>query len=320
MTPWIAVVVATPEGFPLIRPVAVCLRAQTIRERIELLIVTPSAAAIDAGPEELEGFHSVRVVEAGPFLSTGHAKAAGVRAATAPLVAFIEEHSHPAPGWAESFVRAHGGPWAAVGPSVVNPNPKLAISWAQLLMEYGPWIAPAAAGEQAFLPGNNSCYKRDLLLHYGERLESCLQVEYVLHRDMIAKGHRLYLEPAAVTYHLNVSRASSFLKVTFLSSRAFAAARARNWPVPKRLAMAAASVLIPAVRLRRILATIRRIGRWKELAPRALPWTAAGLIVSATGEILGYLAGEGRSARYLMDVEFGRERHLAQGDCRTVFP
>ena len=48
-----------------------------------------------------------------------------------------------------------------------NANPKSAISWANLLIEYGPWLDPAPAGKASHLPGHNSSYKRDVLLGYG---------------------------------------------------------------------------------------------------------------------------------------------------------
>ena len=47
--------------------------------------------------------------------------------------------------------------------------------------------------EVDYLPGHNSSYKRDVLLGYGDRLESMMESETVLHWDLRAKGHRLYL-------------------------------------------------------------------------------------------------------------------------------
>lgn len=82
----------------------------------------------------------------GHMRSTARARAAGVRAATAPVVALAEDHAFPAPGWAEAFIERHGEGWAAVGPVISNANPRSATSWANLLIEYAPWLEGARGG------------------------------------------------------------------------------------------------------------------------------------------------------------------------------
>lgn len=63
-------------------------------------------------------------------MSTAEARAAGIRQANAPVVAFVEDHSYPDPDWAERLIEAHRKLWAAVGPvMMVNANPATMISW-----------------------------------------------------------------------------------------------------------------------------------------------------------------------------------------------
>ena len=78
------------------------------------------------------------------------------------------------------------------------------------------------------------------------------------HADLRARGHLLYLEPAAKTYHLNVSLPWSWLEERLVGGRSFAAARSHEWSIPQRAAYALASPLIPFVRFGRILKDMRR--------------------------------------------------------------
>ena len=168
--PRLSAILVTPGSFEAIRTVIGHLRAQEIRDAIELVIVAPSEAGLDLDPGALDGFWGWQVVEVGEIENVGPAEAAGFRRARAALVVYVEEHSWPAPGWAEALVRAHEGPWAAVGPAVVNANPESLASWATFLLDFGHWAAPGTAGEATMLASHQTSYKRDLLLAYGDAL------------------------------------------------------------------------------------------------------------------------------------------------------
>ena len=197
-SPEMSVVIVT-DCYQTIRKTIRHLRAQTVRDRLEIVIVAPSADKLGIVESELKDFLQVRVVEVRTIRSLCWARAPGLREASAPLVALVESHSYPHPGWAEALIEAHRQPWAAVGPAIGNANPGSMISWANLLLEYGPWLEPATAREIDHLPGHNSSYKRGILLDYGPELEAMLESESVLHWDLRAKGYRLYLEPKAKT-------------------------------------------------------------------------------------------------------------------------
>jgi hypothetical protein len=239
------------------------------------------------------------------------ARAAGIRAAGAPLVAIAETHSFPEPGWARAQLAAHRGSWAAVGPAMVNANPDSLISWAGLLLDYGPWVELAEPGQSDDVPVHNSCFKRDTLLDYGSGLEDALAREYYLVQDLQQKGHRLYMEPAARTAHMNVSRPGAWLRERFHAGRFFAAARSQPWGRARRLAYAAAAPGIPAVRLRRIVQAIRSSPSTSRLYPRILPALAGSLVASAVGEAFGYAFGPGSAAAHCHEIEIHRARYVA---------
>ena len=315
--PAMSVVVITPDRYDTISTVLRHLQAQSARQELEVVIVAPTAAAIALDAPALQGFWRVSIVPFGPVASaTAAARAAGVRAALAPVVAFVEDHSFPQPGWAEALIGAHRQPWAAVGPAVGNANPETAVSWANLLIEYAPWLDPATAGLVEHLPGHNSSYKRAVLLEYGATLETMLEAESILHWDLCAKGHQLRLEPTAKTLHMNFSGVAASMRLRFHGGRMFAAARARRWPMVRRLVYSAAAPLIPVVRFRRILAQARGQRRSATLPGRAIPVLLLLLLCDAAGELAGYLLGAGAEAERASEFEFNRNRyHTPRQQC-----
>jgi hypothetical protein len=318
-TPELSVILVTPDRFATIRRTVSWLSAQALRDRLELVIIAPSREQLELDESELDGFHGFRVVEVGAVRSVAAGNAAGVREASAPVVVFAEDHSYPQAGWAEALIAAHREPWAAVGPVVANANPRTVVSWADFLPGYGPWLDPTPGGSVDYLPGHNSSYKRDLLLELGADLDPMLNAESVLHWELQARGHRLYLEPRAKTRHFNFSRLSIYLRATFLHARTFGSERARGggWGSLRRIAYAGAWPLIPLVRIRRVFRDVRRArkhGVFPRALPAVLPTVVLGLTVSALGEAAGYLFGPGDAPEKVSAYEFHRDRHLTRRD------
>ncbi len=309
-SPELSVVIVTPDCYETIRKTVRHLRAQTVTGRLELVIVAPSAEQLGLDDRELKEFLQFRVVEVGAVESIARAYAAGIRQASAPVVVLSEDHSFPEPGWAEALIERHREPWAVVGPVVRNANPDGLISWADFLLGYGAWLDPTPAGEIDHLPGHNSSYKRAILLDYDPELEDLLGAEYVLHWDLTRKGHRFYLEAAAKTAHVNFGRFRPWILYLVHAGRVFAAARARRWPLRRRILYAGGAPLIPLVRLWRIRSDLRRPGRPSHLWPRVVPALLVGLTVDAMGQALGYALGAGNASQKLSYFEFHRDRHM----------
>ena len=305
--PELSVVVLTPDTFETIRKTINCLSLQTAKDRMEIVIVVPSSRELNLDVSALQPFEQHRIVEVGRIDSIGSAYAAGVRNASAPVVALSEEHCFPQKGWAEALLLAHRGPWAAVGPVVRNANPNSLVSWADLYIGYGAWLEPAQEGTVNHLPGHNSSYKRDLLLEYGSALEAMMEAETILHWDLGKKGHQLYLQPAATTHHTNFERIFTFFAAQFYNGRQFAASRAQNeaWSFPKKIFYSAASPLIPFVRFWRVLKN-HRAGQKGEPFVRALPALLGGLMVDGAGQLIGFTFGQGHAAKKMVELEFHR--------------
>jgi len=312
--PQMSVVIVTPDTFGTIRRTVECLKAQSVKNALELVIVKLSAGDFGAAPGELDCFRAVLILEPGEIKSLGQALAAGVRASSAPIVAFTEDHVFPDPHWAEALIESHKSGRAAVGPVIHNANPGNTVGWADIMIGYSQWLYPNEGGEMNHLPGHNSSYKRGILLEYGHELERLLEAESVLHWDLASKGQRLYLEPSAKVYHLNFGVFSTFLKVNYLMGRTFASTRRESWPLPKRIAFALGSVLIPFVRFYRIVRNYSGCAGLLKSKPRVYPIMFAGLAASSIGEMTGYLSGAGDTVQKTFEYHFHRDAHVKNKD------
>lgn len=312
--PSMSLIAITTGPYSILRRLITHLRAQTIQHRLEVVIAAPSRSVLGLEESELTGFHGFQIVETGTLVSNPSARAAAIRAASAPFVALTEEHSFPEPRWAEALLAAHGEGYQVVGPAILNANPGTRLSWANLLAEYGHWLEREEDDQIDHLPGHNSSYRRDILLAYGDELEDLLIAESVLHWDLRRRGHRLCLEPKARTRHLNVSRWSKTVPLRLSVGRSFAAARARRWGISRRFLYAMAGPLIPLVRFSRVLHDLRRV-RSNQRVPHGVGIVLLGvLVLDGLGELIGYALGTGDSVRTLTALEFDRLRNMRQGE------
>lgn len=314
-SPELSVILLVPDSYGSVKNTIEHLRQQTARGRLEVVLVTANALDSREVNPDLETFFPFRIVP-NRFQSVGSGYAAGIRNASAPLVALAEDHSFPEPEWAEVLIQAHAHAQeaAVIGPAVKNANPDSLVSWADLLIAYSPWLDPAQPKEMPHLPGHNSSYKREVLQQYDDELAFLFEAETVLHWKLRRQGYRLLLEPRARTRHTNFERILTWTVAQFYSGRRFAASRAMvgQWFF-SRLLYACGSPLIPLVRFARIAAAITHERRLLIPWWSSLPLVGFGLIVDAAGQFCGYLAGAGKAQEKLRDLEFNRDRHRKNG-------
>jgi hypothetical protein len=314
--PELAVVLVTSDRFATLRRTLRHLRQQTVRERIEIVLVGPEETAFaDLEPQELAGFAGWRTLAAGPIHEAERASAAGVVVVAAPLVALLENHVYPEPGWAAAILRAHQGPWVAVGSTVLNANPATATSWVEHFLSYSFHDQSAAAGEVERVSRNNVTFKRAALAAFGDRLPDVLARDGGLLEELRQRGHCFYREPQARMLHLNPSRLAPLLALRVLSARAAAATRARTggWSRGRRLLYAVASPAFPLLRLRALWPRLRAHPE-RRVLPRIAPLFALALVLDAFGQALGFALGAGQSARRAGRYDLNRWPYLCAAD------
>ncbi len=294
-------VVVVTDHYRTIRRVISCLNAQTVRDQLEIVIVAPAGADLGLDAEALEGFAGIQLVEVDRVNPMSRARAAGVRAATAPIVFIGETHSFPHPGFAEALIHAHAESWDAVVPGIANANPESAFSWAGFLMDYGPWLEALPAGQIPGGPTWNVAYKRDVLLDIGDNLASALSHGDDLAVALHARGHRAYFEPSAKLDHANISQPVGWFQQRYLCGRMVAASRKARWPRSKSLMYICASPLIPFVVLSRLIRPVKSLAQSRTLPLATPPLLIAGAIARAIGEVIGYALGPGAQSQDRVD-------------------
>jgi hypothetical protein len=282
------------------------LAGQTIAAELEVVVV-------DVRPRlpELKLPHGLAVtVLSSEAASFEEARTQAIRAARGEIVAFLEDHCHPDPGWAEALASAYRGDWASVGFAIGNANPDRLWARVTYLAEYGEWESPRA-GPTVSLPCNNVSYRRDRLLAFDQDLEALMVADYIVHGCLRRDGHTLAIEPAARARHENFERLTDTMKVGFSYSRLLAAERAHveGWSMGTRLRRSV-TILASAP-----LARMGRLARATARYPRRLfrlflysPAVMAVYLVSAMGESVGYLFGRGEDRGRILYWEVDADR------------
>jgi hypothetical protein len=284
------------------------IAAQGADAAIELVVVDIAA---EPQPLRLPESMPAREIQASREASWGRLRAMGTRAATAPVVAYVEDHCMPQAGWAEALIEAHSQPWAAVGYAFMPANPRRWRSRATLIAEYGLWAHPVNGGRAGILPGNNVSYKRELLLSLREDLDTVLDVDDNVHRRFAAQGLQSAISTRAQVAHQELAGIAPTAKANHDYGRVLAAARCNDerWGVLRRLLYAAAVPLgAPAIRAARLARSLRgRRALWAQ-AVAASPVLVAIWVANALGQSVGTLFGTGDAPRSLIDWELTAER------------
>lgn len=319
-TPLMTVIITTVFGGGSMRIAIEHLKNQTVAGDLEIIILGPPGAWPDDMEENLGGFQGYTIMEVDLDNGLYGAWVEAIKKARAPIVAFGENHAFPEPGWAEAVIEAHKGPWTVVGCVFKNANPDTGNSWAQLYMTYGQYTEPVRSGEVGDLHGHNGTYKRDSLLKYGDRLGNMLIRANMLHMDLRAKGHRLYMEDRAVIYHVNVSKTVSVLLDLFYNGWLFTAALA-DYKRLSRFGRLKGIMMEPPIIMKHFLGTlgsIRRAGKSSEILPSALPIIISGLAVHMLGKMYGYVAGCGSAQKHINSYEFDRYKYITAEDIEHI--
>jgi glycosyl transferase family 2 len=284
------------------------IAAQGAADSIELLVVD---IASDPDPLRLPESIASQLIDSPRETPWGSLRAMGTRAAAAPIVAFIEDHCMPQPGWAQALIETHRDPWAAVGYTFQPANPRRWRSRATLIAEYGFWVQPVNGGRAGMLPGNNISYKRELLVALGDDLDAVLDVDDNLHRRFAAQGLESAIASRARVAHQELAGIVPTAKANYDYGRVLAAARCKDeaWGVLRRLLYAAAAPLgAPAIRAVRLAGSLRRRRRLWARAVAAIPVLVPIWGANALGQSVGTLFGTGGAPRRLVDWELSAER------------
>jgi hypothetical protein len=288
------------------------LLEQNVIEQMEILLY-------DLGPRDcppLPGSDHpcVRMTRQTPQDLLSVARVHGIRSARAPVVWFMEEHCEMQPGAAEAMIRAHEGPWAGVGCDFINANPDSGRSNQAFRMNYGRYLPPHnGRGPTRYISGQNSAFKRDVLLRYNDRLEFMMNTDLVLQFKMKRDGYQLFYEPAAKISHRNENSFPSLCTGVFYWNWCFSHVRAATfeWSLPRKVLRIALAPLIPWWRLAKIFVWTSRLGS-RELVQllRDIPFVIGVSYCAIGGQVAGLLNKIDQASHEFSHFEMNEPRLL----------
>ena len=285
----LSVVIASVNGMPYLGR---CLDALAERAS-EAEVVVADWTDAETRADVAERWPSVKLLSFDEPMAIPELRAAGVFAATSPVVALIEDHCLVTPGWADRLLAGHASGHGVVGGPIRNVATKRIRDWAAFFCEYSAVMEPMPRGPVAGLPGMNVSYDREALAAIDDLLRAG-RWENWLHPRLQERGFDLWCEPDAVVEHDKDFDLGEFLSQRYHYSRSYAGMR--NPELGRRRALYALGtpLLVPLLyyrMARNVLSRGRDRGRFFLATPLILLYVT----VWAFGELVGYVFGGGRS-------------------------
>lgn len=290
--PSVSVVVASYNAEHTIEACLDSLMHQSDHLPIEVIVVDSST---DATPEIVRRkFHNVTLIHSYERKFCGDARNIGIARARADIVAFLDADCRARGDWVEEILKAHTGPYPAIGGAIANANPDSYIGWAAYFTEFSQWMPASHPEWRNDIAGANMSYKKHLFEKYGPFIGKTYCSDTEFHWRLIKDGIRLRFMPGICVYHRNISGLVGFLRHEFRHGRSFAGVRMGygGFSGADRWVYGAFSFFIPFWLLVKILA--RLIKNRVYLFPFifSLPLLFLGLVSWSLGEASAYLGGD----------------------------
>jgi len=299
--PQISVVVAVIEGGrSALESCLDALAPEVANTKIECIV--PFDARLD-GVDELQAeYSSVNFLDARDYVDAGEfgqtsrehhdiLRAVGLREASAPIVALVEDHATPTPGWCAEVLEAHRRSTAAgIGGAVENGVDRL-LNWAVYYCDFGRYQNPVPEGAVEFLSDSNVSYKREALWSVKDQWFDAFH-ETSVNWELARRGAILELNPKMVVFQTRRTLKPAFaFRERYVWGRSFAGTRAVEISTARRLFYGMFSFILPFLLTSRIL--VRGIRKKRHLRELFMALPVIVLLESfwALGEFVGYLTG-----------------------------
>lgn len=218
-----------------------------------------------------------------------HLWAEGLRASGGELVAFTTSHFVPNPDWVSSIKAAHtDSPVSGIGGPIFPPRSHSPVSWAIYFQRYHRWLDWSHSGGVSDIPGDNSSYKRDDLLHVHSLQNDAFR-ELEANAQLLVLGKQLAMEPSLWVRQTYPFPYITFLRQRFLHGAEFGerrlseAGRLRCW------LFTAASPAIAVILFLKILSRVLpKTHLWLPFIT-CFPFLLLSILAWSCGETSGYL-------------------------------
>ena len=210
--PLVSVVVPTRDRPRALGRCLGALSAQTIKERLEVVVVDDGSLDGDAVADAVSRWPGTRLRLQAPS-GPAAARNAGARAARGTFICFTDDDCEPREDWAERLVEALQGKTDAVGGRTVGAT-SAAIVRASELIAHAPAFVSAREDSLVFTPSNNLACRADVLaaLPFDERYPAAAGEDREWCERLLRSGRVLRYEPSAVVVHHDDPDLRSFLR------------------------------------------------------------------------------------------------------------
>jgi hypothetical protein len=284
----LSIVVAAPEGGPILGCCLMALEAQMSGMAAEILVIDGTKYGVaDGGPG---GAKCTRVVRLPAQPEVPTLWQAGIDASRGRIIALLVDSCIPGRDWVRQMLQAHQSDCAVIG-GAIDLAPTLGTGDSAIYFcRYSRYMPPFATCFVDDLPGNNCSYKRAALAGLEDELADGFWETFV-HRKMRARGDRLLCLPEILVHYVGSASGASFVRVRFKHGCRFATRRARALTRRQRALRALVFPLVPFVMLFRIAVCVWEKPRYRARFLSCVPLLMIFLTAWSAGECVGYILG-----------------------------
>lgn len=259
--------------------------------RLEILVPERTGSAVRAAVRDRFPETVILPVEQATSIPTMRRLA--FEAASAGVVAVIEDHIIVPSDWAQRLLDAVHGGHPVVGGWVSNAATDRLVDRAAYFCEYGHMLTPLPSGPVDWVTGNNVAYESGLLRRFWHVIQED-RWEDRLHSAFREGGEPLTLRADIIVEHkMHYRSALEYAGQRYLYSRAFAGMRLRGAGLLKAVLYSVGACALPAVLLARIVKSGWAAPRFRADLAKSLPLLVMFVSAWALGEAVGALAGPG---------------------------
>lgn len=213
----------------------------------------------------------------------------GIRGASGDWVALTTAQCIPAADWVQHLLTLDRTGRVAVGGALANDEAASAVNWAIYFLRYSAFMPQGTAGIRDEIAADNALYNRAAILRYPDLLAGGFW-EPSFHAKFRAGGDVIAFDPTLIVEHHGLVSWPAFTLQRFAHGREYGRARSRGEPSWRKLALLAASPLVPLILWFRIRARVAHDGDCSGKFGKAAPWLAGFILAWSLGEALGYVA------------------------------
>ncbi len=217
-----------------------------------------------------------------------------VLASQAPFVMIAEDHCLYPSGWIRGLVEVVEKRGVAVSGGPVENGRTSYTGWAQYFTRYSGFMPPVTDGPIRGLPGNNACYRRELLISHRELLTAGFW-EAEFNHAVLPETGPFWMSPSLAISAHQVRGTLEYASLRYRHGRCYGARRVASVSSGERRWLLLQASLIPATLFARAARAIFRKRRRRKEFFLTTPLLLIYFGAWGLGELVGYLFGSGSS-------------------------